>query len=401
MKNTTLNKILGIVLTIMVSALAIFWLVQETPLLSPLSETPLFQFLPTYEKGQNQNRIIYGFAPFWYLDKITLQPEITHLAYFSLTIGPEGNFLTRNDQGGEPGFAKLSSDSLLDLNNQLKKEKSKNRKLDLVAAQLNNADIEDFLASPSAHIKFLNSLDSILLAYPFNGINLDIEYTGNASPELRQQMTKFVKDVREHLNKKYDGIELTIDMYAGAANKNMIWDVAEIAPNVDYIVVMAYDFHRSSSQIAGPIAPLFDADASWKESINKYLKAFTENAPQEKILLGIPFYGYEWRTTEKKPGALTYPGSGAIASYKRVLEILEDREILGVEEHWDETALSPFITYTKDGKNYTITYENARSLSYKLEYVNQLDLGGIAIWSLGYEGDNRDLWDVINKKIGN
>ena len=36
-----------------------------------------------------------------------------------------------------------------------------------------------------------------------------------------------------------------------------------------------------------------------------------------------------------------------------VLEILEDREELEVEEHWDETALSPFITYTKSGRNYT------------------------------------------------
>jgi spore germination protein YaaH len=48
---------------------------------------------------------------------------------------------------------------------------------------------------------------------------------------------------------------------------------------------------------------------------------------------------------------------------------------------------------------YVVYFENSRSLSYKLDYVNQLNLGGIAIWALGYEGDSRELWDVVNRKL--
>ena len=46
-----------------------------------------------------------------------------------------------------------------------------------------------------------------------------------------------------------------------------------------------------------------------------------------------------------------------------------------------------------------IYYESPRSIAYKLDYVNQLDLGGIAIWALGYEGEGRDLWEVIGNKV--
>jgi spore germination protein YaaH len=69
------------------------------------------------------------------------------------------------------------------------------------------------------------------------------------------------------------------------------------------------------------------------------------------------------------------------------------------KEHWDSDALSPYITYTEGGKIQTIYYENSRSLSYKLDLVNETNMGGIAIWALGYEGSSRELWDVIDHKL--
>jgi spore germination protein len=72
---------------------------------------------------------------------------------------------------------------------------------------------------------------------------------------------------------------------------------------------------------------------------------------------------------------------------------------LKVQEHWNDQALAPYLSYVEDGKNYIIYYENPRSISYKLDLVNQLDLGGVAIWALGYEGEDRVLWDVIDSKF--
>ncbi|HCC84587.1 MAG TPA: hypothetical protein DEP87_02805, partial [Candidatus Pacebacteria bacterium] len=87
--------------------------------------------------------------------------------------------------------------------------------------------------------------------------------------------------------------------------------------------------------------------------------------------------------------------TGATASYERVQSILADKTKLKVTENWHESALAPYLTYIEDGKTYVVYYENAKSLAYKLEYAKQLDLAGIAIWALGYEGTSRDLWDPI------
>jgi spore germination protein YaaH len=384
-----INRLLLLSLAILVGIL----IFTDIPLLSPFTENELSSFL--LKKTSTQKKI-YGFLPYWNINKVTLQEELTHLAYFSLSINSDGSFKTHQGSNLEPGFNKLQSGKFSELIEPIDNSKIKTN---IVLSLFSNKDIKLFLASEEAQAKFLNSLDSLLLAHPFSGVNIDIEYDGEASQELRDQYTEFIKKTSLHLQSKYKNMELSVDMYAAAASKNMIWDVSEIHPFVSYIIVMAYDFHRSSSAQAGPVAPLFNKENSWKESIHSYLKDFAKKVPTKKILLGIPFYGYEWQTTTREPQSFTYPQSGSTASYQRIKELLEKKSELKIQEHWDKNALEPYLTYEEDNKIFTVYYENAESITYKLDYVNQLNLAGIAIWSLGYEGNSRDLWDVIQQSL--
>lgn len=375
----------------------ILWANWEFPLVSPINSLTTFSFLSEPHAMKNNKKIIYGFLPYWNIEKVALQDELTHLGYFSLTLDANGSFIESYDDGElDMGLRRLNSETLLDLGNTLIKRK---KHVEIVITQFNHDDIVAFLGSKKAQENFYASLDNVLLAYPINGVNIDIETSGETSEQLRNNMTTFVKELRAHLNQKYSHVQLSIDMYAGAAANKQIWDVQAIAPHVDYIIVMAYDFHRSSSQTAGPVAPLFGDTANWEESISEYFQSFLQQAPREKVVLGVPFYGYEWQTTSRDAKSHTFPDTGATASYTRVQELLEKKDELKVQEHWNETALSPYISYIEDGEIYVVYYEDSRSLSYKLDYVNQLDLGGIAIWALGYEGDSRELWDIISRKI--
>ncbi len=371
-------------------------LVWTAPLQSPLTESPRFNFLSEVLPSHPSQKVVYGYVPYWNLDKVTIQPELTHLGYFGLTIGPNGTILTRTEEGGEPGYHKLGSDDWLKL---VEEAHNRNATTEIVLAQFNNDDIVAFLSSPEAHQNLIASLDAILLAYPVSGINIDVEYTGEITPALRARLTQFMVTLRQHLNSRYAGVKLSIAMYASAADENNLWEVAELGKTVDYIVIMAYDFHRRSSPLAGPVAPLFGGKELWDSDISEHLRAFTNLVPPEKLLLGVPFYGYEWQTTSREPQAHTFPDTGATASFKRVQEVLLKKDELQVIEGWNDSALSPYLSYVEDGNIYVIYYENSRSLSYKLDYVNQLDLAGIAIWALGYEGDNRELWDVIDRKL--
>ena len=44
-------------------------------------------------------------------------------------------------------------------------------------------------------------------------------------------------------------------------------------------------------------------------------------------------------------------------------------------------------------------FENQRSLEYKIDLIENLHLGGIAIWALGYEGEYQQLWETIDSRF--
>jgi spore germination protein YaaH len=381
------------------AAVGVFWWwKQPVPLLSPVSSLTTFEFLPepVASNTLEPSKVVYGFLPYWNTAKAQLQPELTHLGYFSLGLANNGTLLTKTADGGEPGYQKLQSDQVLELLSSIKKNGGK---AEIVITQFDNDTIVAFLNSPTAHQNFLSSLDSVLLAYPFEGINIDIEYTGEVSDRLRSNFVTFMKELREHVNKKYGHLNISVDIFASGANGGQIWDVQALTPHVDYFVVMAYDFHRRSSPQAGPVAPLFGGKKLWDSDISQHLRDLLLLVPKEKILLGIPFYGYEWQTTSNSAQAFTFPDTGSTASIERVTELLAQKKELNVVEHWNDAALSPYLTYRKNGQQFVIYFENSRSLSYKLDFVNQLHLGGIAIWALGYEGPSRELWDVIHHKF--
>ncbi len=395
---TKIKLILTGAIISMIAAVMTIWFLWEVPLLSPVSSLSQFQFLTSQAKPQEKAkpRIVYGFLPYWNLNKVTVQPELTHLSYFGLNISADGTILTQTEDGTHPGYSKLDSNQLLKLSNRVG---DNGDQLDLVLVQFENETIRQIVSNPEAHQNLLTSLDSILLAYPIGGINIDIEYSGEVSDELRADFVNLIRKIDQHLEKKFGGIQLSIDMYASASSEKTIWDVKEIGRYVDYIVVMAYDFHQRSSAQAGPVAPLFGGSKLWSTDIHQHLRNYLKVVPKEKILLGVPFYGYEWQTDSRSPQANTYPDTGSTASYKRVKEILTRQDELQVETHWDDTALCPYLSYLEDDNIYMIYYENPTSISFKLEYVKQLDLAGIAIWALGYEGHTRELWDQVNKRI--
>lgn len=386
---------------------------------SPIGANFQFNYITDkiWPRKNNQETIVYGFLPYWNINKVTIQPELTHLSYFALEVGVDGQIVVESKPGeSEPGYRQLNSDqffALIDDNNM---------QLELVLSQFDSKKIEQLLSDKEVWLTLLEQIDSLLLAYPFTGINLDFEYQGEVNEILRQQFTSFVISIHNHLAQHQEKINLSIDVYASAGDseKKLIWDIPALEPYLDYVVVMAYDFHRQSSTQAGPGAPLFGGEDLWNSDINSLMKGFFDQVPKQKILLGIPFYGYAWQTDSLEPSANTYPGTGFTVSYKEVLNL---KQLTGIWENcenlkifWQEDALSPFAslscgsgdkenqeqTDTKNKEaeektNYLVYFEDEKSLQYKIDFANQLEIAGIAIWALGYEGETRDLWEVVGE----
>ena len=71
----------------------------NVPLVSPITSLTTFSFLTHSELPKNNKKIVYGFLPYWNTGKVTLQKELTHLGYFSLTMDAQGKFIEYYDDG--------------------------------------------------------------------------------------------------------------------------------------------------------------------------------------------------------------------------------------------------------------------------------------------------------------
>ena len=62
---------------------------------------------------------------------------------------------------------------------------------------------------------------------------------------------------------------------------------------------------------------------------------------------------------------------------------------------WDRNSLTPYGVASESGQISQIYIENETSIRLKLEFVKSANLGGIAIWALGYEGNSSWIWPTI------
>ena len=172
---------------------------------------------------------------------------------------------------------------------------------------------------------------------------------------------------------------------------------------------MAYDFYRPSSLQAGPVAPLRGKCTSenWKLKTDNCLDYdvitsigdITKLVSPSKVILGVPFYGYEWQTVDTQFLARTYPQTGLTATYKRVRELLDNNSESSLSATWSGTTFTPYLSYTKDGNTYQIHYEDDNSLKLKIEFVHQAKLAGLAIWAVGYELPYTNLWLTLDNSL--
>lgn len=213
----------------------------------------------------------------------------------------------------------------------------------------------------------------------YDGIDIDYE---NMAPENKAKFLEFIQKLAEKLHSQGKLISVTSqpkqsdsDTWAGPG----AMDYLELGKVVDQFRVMTYDFHRMGN-IPGPIAPV-----EWIKKVGEYTKS---KIPKEKIYMGIPFYGYDWCISGSgTDGGVVWDGvQNILEKYKPTVE-------------WDDKAKEPWFLYIDDEKNTQVIYfQNAKSISYKLDAILDLDVAGLAIWRLGSEDPEN--FSVIKNKAG-
>jgi len=225
----------------------------------------------------------------------------------------------------------------------------------------------------------------IMKQYSFADLNLDIESSKEASDEARIKFTQFAKEVKNGLQQNHLGT-LTVDVSPTIFIKKYLIDSSSIGSIADYVFIMAYDYHYPGSFVTGPVAPLGGAGSIAEFDTDVPIQAAVKIIPRQKIILGLPLYGYQWETITDFPRSAVIPASALVYSNRHTEQFLSS--CASCSAQIDNTAKESYLIYKDQdtGTYHQIFYPDKESMIAKIDFARSTDLGGIGLWALGYEG---------------
>lgn len=217
-----------------------------------------------------------------------------------------------------------------------------------------------------------NCIQQMLNLLPSSAAGVHVDFEG-IEASYRIPFLTFLEFLRAALHDR--GLLLTIAIPA----KRSEWeapgyDFAGIGKLCDVITLMTYDEHYAGGS-PGPVASL-----PW---MNQALDYAIRYLPQEKILLGIPIYGYDWSNEATQMVPMRDIPNLAAKTNAHML--------------WSDTAVEPYFYYWLGRARHSVWFENEISAKIRLGFVKSYRLRGIAIWRLGYETSR--FWQGVTSKL--
>jgi len=256
----------------------------------------------------------------------------------------------------------------------------------LTVTLFNSNAISSFLSNANYRQNLITTLVNSVSSAGADGVNIDFEGLPSSQKE---NMVQFITDLKAAFNSAIPGSQVTLA--TPAVDWSGAWDYDQLAINSDGLMIMGYDYHWSNAPTTGPVAPLTGwgtYNVTW--TVNDYLT--WSGGLNDKLILGCPYYGYDWPAESSSAGANT-TGSATSKTYSVAEPLAQTYGKLR-----DNDSQSPWYRYQSSGWH-QCWYDDSLSLSLKYDLVNQYDLKGIGIWALGYDGDNTELWNAINDKF--
>lgn len=368
-------------------------------ILSPISHS--FSILAFANKREPPNRTVYGYLPYWTINdaKHIQMDKITDLAYFGLHIDAKGDFLKVESGETVPGYNNWVNNEELD--KVIKKAKDYGVRVALTVISHNDEVSDKFLDCRECWTTLAENTASEMEKKGIKDVNLNFEYVEYTPKEKARQYTQFTQFMNEYMDKRFEDSKLVVSTFADSVVKDRVTNIEEIGKVSDQVFIMAYDFHRPNSDNAGPVAPIGGKGVHAEYDIETMIKDYLAFIPPNKLLLGVPYYGYNWVVESDESYAQRLSGNDDIgySQSQTYSNIMETILLVKPEIKWDELGKTPYFIYTspETGALREVYFDNTQSLKEKYNLVIQNDLAGIGIWALGYDGGYRELWNLIEE----
>ncbi|MBR1499648.1 MAG: hypothetical protein IJ615_08505 [Bacteroidaceae bacterium] len=201
-----------------------------------------------------------------------------------------------------------------------------------------------------------------------DGIDIDWEYPTqksagiSASPQDTENFTLLMCDLRKALGSR---LWLTL---ASVGSAQYI-DFRSCQQYLDMVNVMAYDMGNAPKHHSALFRSEIVGWLSASDAVEAHRKA---GVPDEKIVLGMPFYGRG--------------KSGVYMKYR-------DRDKHTETEVWSNTSKAPFLK--DENGELVIGFESPRSIAAKCAYIKEQGLRGAMYWEYADDNEQGDLQRAV------
>ncbi|MGQ9561721.1 MAG: glycosyl hydrolase family 18 protein [Candidatus Oleimicrobiaceae bacterium] len=243
-------------------------------------------------------------------------------------------------------------------------------------------------SDPSRRARFMGTVTAMCQSYDYDGVDVDWEYP---MPSERGNLTALIRELRQSLAGLNPPRLLTMAVPAGSW-AGARYDFVALAPELDWLGCMTYDFHGSWTSHAGHNAPLYASGGDQCGSVHEavtYLLSL--GLPREKILVGVPFYGRQFNASR-----LYGPSTGgAEVWYSLAAAYLH----AGWTYQWDDVAKVPFLI--NPSRTLLLSFDDTTSVGFKCAYVSTKGLGGVMVWALGQDqvGGRQVLLSTVGRAL--
>ncbi|MCD1655437.1 glycoside hydrolase [Treponema zuelzerae] len=234
----------------------------------------------------------------------------------------------------------------------------------LVVAEVTNRALTHLCLDPSLPLRSKLIADCVAAAKPYDGLQIDFEMV---LPEDDEWFFSFLQELKRGIGKK------TLSVAIPARTRKLsrdAYDYARLSLVADRVLVMAYDEHWSGSK-PGPIATL-----EWGRKVSLWA---LERFGDEKLVMGLPFYGRAWADVNP---AKAY-------RFSTLRSVMEEKSVSGVER----LDGIPTFTYTQD-VFVTVFFEDWLSAYSRARLYRDEGVKKIGFWKLGQEDPL--VWDRLS-----
>lgn len=223
----------------------------------------------------------------------------------------------------------------------------------------------------------INNVLNVLREKGYYGLNIDFEYILPGDRELYNNFLRRITDVM-HANGYI--VTTAIAPKISDDQQGLLYEAHDYQAHgeiVDKVIIMTYEWGYTYGPplAVAPIGP-----------VREVLEYAVTRIPSEKILMGMPNYGYDWKLpfVQGETVAKTLTLNGAIDLARDVYaEIVNDTD-----------SLSATFKYEKDGFSHVVWFDDALSIANRLLLVDELNLGGVSYWTIN--SFFQPNWNILN-----